>query len=213
VTISASRARSWLTVSFGFVLLGFFAWAGFALINLFLHFFSGLEKTVAVAIVAGSVTIVTSATTIALGKYYEGKRQAEAAIRDKKIELYDSFVSKLFTLFGGEGAANDAELAPFLRETQRKLLLWSGPDVLNAYGKWNRSLRTDNKDPKAKVLLEMIEFFLALRQDLGHSNRGVQKEYLVALLLKQPELYMTVIKSDPDVRFSRLVEIEKSAGL
>ena len=129
--------------------------------------------------VAGSVTIVTSTLTIVLGKYFEGRRQAEAALRDRKIDVYDTFVSKLFNLFGGgeEPIAGD-DLVPFLRETQRKLLLWSGPHVLNAYGKWNRSMRTNPADPQAKVLLEMVDFFLALRDDLGLSNHGLQREYL-----------------------------------
>ena len=50
---------------------------------------------------------------------------------------------------------------------------------------------------------------LQLRHDLGHSNRGVQKEYLIALLLQEPELFMAMLKTDREVRFSKLSKQKK----
>ena len=54
--------------------------------------------------------------------------------------MYDEFLSEFFKLFGDE-EDNDGDLVPFLREWQRKMIVWGGAPVMSAYIKWNKNLK------------------------------------------------------------------------
>jgi len=175
--------------------------------------FPTLDPEIAAAIIAGSVTIFSSVAVFILSKYFEAKAQRKAAHRDKKVELYSSFVEKLLGLFSGS-AAGDVNAAgitgPFLLEMHRKLILWSGPEVIKAYAEWNKELTTQRNGPRAKSMIRMIDFFLALREDLGHSNRGIKHEYLVRFMLRESALFMQMFKVNPDVTLNEIAAMEDS---
>jgi hypothetical protein len=69
-----------------------------------------------------------------LGRYLERKKEIESHFRAIKIKMYDEFLAEFFKLFGGN-AGSDVDLVPFLREWQRKMIVWGGAPVLVAY-KW-----------------------------------------------------------------------------
>jgi hypothetical protein len=206
-----SLVQKIVSIALGLALFMLLIWGGYRLITLFIGYFSNLDKTVAVAIVAGSVTVLTSTLTVVLGRYFESKRDRDAAHREKKTELYNEFLGKLFSLFlaDDEQKRKEEDLVPFLREIQRKLILWSGPDVVKAYADWHGILRTQGSAPGAKSMIKMVDFFLALRGDLGHSNKGIKRDHLVSFMLKNPELFMEMYRKNSDVSFEEIAAKEK----
>ena len=100
-------------------------------------------------------------------------------------------------------------MVPFLREIQRKLILWSGPEVIKSYAEWHFVLTTNPIKPKFESMVKMIDFYLALRKDLGHSNKGIKRDHLIRLMLQRPELSMNMYKKNPDVTFEEISEKEK----
>lgn len=202
-----------LSLFVGIVLLsmiGFMVWLGFKLTIYIFQVFTTLDTNLAVAIIAGSTTIIASTLAIVLGKHFEAKKGREVAHREKKVALYDDFLEKLFEIFLGEGGLKQAEFVPYLRDTQRKIILWASPNVIKSYADWHKELRLHMGNPKAKSMIKMIDFFLALRKDLGHSNKGIKHEHLARFMLKNPELFMQMYKQNSDISFDEIAKAEKS---
>ena len=119
------------------------------------------------AIIAGSTTIFAAVSALVLGRHYEAKNERDVAHREKKVILYDEFTLGLFKVFHDESNKPDQnqDLVTFLRETQRRLILWSGPKVVIAFAKWHSVLTSQGDTPKAEAMVSMVDFLLALRED------------------------------------------------
>jgi hypothetical protein len=171
------------------------------------------SSDIAVAIIAGSATIFASVLALVISRYYQTKREQLIAHREKKVELYDKFLHKLFELFSPEGRnkMNPSTLIPFLREMQTKLILWAGPNVITSYYDWHKALTT--KSGRAIQMIKMLDFFLAIRKDLGHSNRRVERKHLARALLKNPELFIQEFKKNPNITFEEISKLESKLGL
>lgn len=210
--VSKSGIREFVLASVGLLVLGFIGWGVYRLLCLFISLLSKANSTVAAAVVAGSLAVLSSTIAVVVGRNYEARRDREAAHRGRKTDTYDSFVNKLFAIFGGglaiEETEGDAGLIAFFREINRKLLLWSGPGGLKAYCEWQDELRRHEGDPRAESVIKMVDFFLALRKDLGHSNRGLKRDHLVGLVLQNPQFFMKLYQRNPSISLAELAAAE-----
>jgi len=198
----------------GFALVFCLIWGGYRFVIYAVHVFSSLDRNIAAAIIAASATIIASTIAIVLSKHYELKKERAVAHRDKKVGLYDEFLKELFDIFlMGQENKSPEDQVPFLREIQRKIILWSGPEVIKSYALWHKEMTLRLQSPRAKSMMKMIEFFLALRKDLGHSNKGLKREYLLRFMLKYPDLFMKLFRENPDVTLTEIAKAEKEAGL
>jgi hypothetical protein len=202
-----------LSVLFSLAVLSGLVWLTYKVIAIAYQAFASLDQNVAVAIVAGSTTVLASTLAVILTRYYQSKREREVAHRDRKIELYDEFMAKLFAIFLGdtERETKSEDLVPFLREIQRKLILWSGPGAIKAYAQWHKVLTTS--PPRADQMIKMVDFFLALREDLGHSNKGIKHSHMVRFLLRNSDLFMQEYQKNPNVTFAEIAALEEKLGL
>jgi len=207
------RFKNIVSGLFAFAFLGGLLWLFYKAVVVAYQAFASLNPNVAVAIVAASATVFGSTLALIVSRYYQSKREREVAHRDRKIELYDELMTKLFAIFLGdtEKETKSEDLVPFLREVQRKLILWSGPGAIKAYAEWHKVLTTH--PPRAIQMIKMIEFFLALRDDLGHSNKGIQHDHMVRFLLQQSDLFMQEYRKNPNVTFEEIAALEKKLGL
>jgi hypothetical protein len=127
----------------------------------------------AAALIAGAVTIIVATLTITIGRYYERKKELDALYRDKKTEIYDEFLKEFFQLFFSAGEKLEGQpeqgLTQFLREFTRKRILWSGPEVIEAFVTGKDHLVKGTPDAKSIFLTE--DFLLAIRKDLRHTNK------------------------------------------
>ena len=96
-----------------------------------------------------------------------------------------------------------------IEKIQRKIILWSGPEVIKTYADWHKELTSQKDKPRAKAMINMMDFFLALRKDLGHSNKGIKYDYLVRFMLKNPDLFMKMYRENPEVTFEKISQIEE----
>jgi hypothetical protein len=166
-----------------------------------------------VAIIAASATIFASILALLVSRYYQTKREQLIAHRERKVELYDKFLHRIFELFSTENKnkIDTSALSPFLREMQINLILWAGPSVLKSYYDWHKVLTT--KPPRAIQMIKMLDFFLAIRQDLGHSNRRIQRKHLARLLLRNPEWFIQEFKKNPNITFEEMIKYEPKLEL
>jgi hypothetical protein len=205
-----NKIKQILSMLLGLGIVGGLLWLFYKIIALVFQVLSTLDSNVSIAIVAGSATILASTLTVVITRYYQTKRDREVAHRDKKIDLYDEFLSKLFEIFLGDDKEkkNNKNLAAFLRETQRKIILWSGPDVIRAYAELHYELTTQGDIPKAKGMIKMMDFFLALRKDLGHSNSGIKHKHLIRFMLRNSDLFMQMYRNNPEVTLEEISKEE-----
>lgn len=193
-----------------FLLIGLFSSA----LNNLWEGFRTLDKTIAAAIVAGVFTVFVTTLTMFVGRYYEEKRKRTELHRDKKIQMYDDFIGRIFKLFAPgrleEAMDEQLELVEFLREHQRLFLLWSDAGVIKAFADWQKNMDGEHN---AKTILSMEKFFLAVRKDLGHSNWGIRKGDTIRYILKNTDFFLEQIKENPNITLAELSDLEKKAGL
>jgi hypothetical protein len=182
------------------------AWA----VHSFFTYVAAVPKEVGAALIAGTATILVATLTVTIGRYFERKRDLDALYRDKKTEIYDEFLKEFFGLFFSGGDKPDSprekELVAFLREFTRKLLLWSGPDVIEAFVAWKDHLTKGKPDAKTISLLE--GFLLAIRKDLRHSNSGLRKGFFARLFLREGSLFLSMAEKNPNVTLTEFASVE-----
>jgi len=166
-----------------------------------------------VAIIAASATIFASVLALVISRHHQTKREQLLAHREKKVQLYDTFLHKIFQLFSSENKTkiDTTTLTPFLREMQISLILWAGPNVVKSYYDWHKVLTT--KPGRAIQMIEMLDFLLAIRQDLGHSNRRLQRKHFARLLLRNPEWFIQEFAKNPDITFEEMIRRETKPEL
>ncbi|WP_219863061.1 hypothetical protein [Vreelandella piezotolerans] len=204
--------RKTLSFLFGLALLIGIFWGAYWLISQIWVQFKALDSRVALAAITAFTTVSVSTLTVVLGKYYERKKDIEAHYRQAKTEIYDEFLREFFKVFysehGEDEEAEDKSLVDFLREWQRKMVLWGGQDVLLKYIKWMTHLKKGNPDADSIFLME--DFFREIRKDLGHKNSKLEKGTFAHLILQNSELFLQMAKNNPKVTLADLAEAEKA---
>jgi hypothetical protein len=185
------------------VMFGFAAWCVYK----FFEYVSAVPKELGAALVAAAATVLVATLTVVLGRYYERKKERDALYRDKKTEIYDEFLKEFFPVLYGETRDSQADLVAFLREFTRKLILWSGPEVIEAFAAWKDHLAKGKPDAQSIFLTEA--FLLAIRKDLRHLNAGIRKGFFARLFLKEGALFLEIAKRNPHVTLEELAEIER----
>ena len=192
---------------FGFIFFAALIFGVYWLISSIWEQFTLLDEKIAVAALTAFSTVTVSTITIVVGKYYERKKDIEAHYRTKKTEIYDEFLKKLFETFFDSDTQDSEQLVTFLREWQRKVILWGGQDVLVSYLKWMQHLKKGN--PDADSIFFMEELFKEIRKDLGHKSSRLGKGTFAHLLLTNSELFLEMAAKNPKLTMAELVEVEK----
>jgi len=213
------RLSKLLLILVGLAFLLSAATIAFFALRSFFRYVSSIPKETGAALIAGAVTILVATLTVTIGRYFERKRELDALYRDKKTEMYDEFLKEFFQLFFSEGVTPEGQperdLVAFLREFMRKQILWSGPEVIEAFVAWKDHLSKVRPDARSIFLTE--DFLLAIRKDLRHSNYRLRKGFFAKLLLKEGSLFLAMAEKNPNLTLAELGEAEarlkaKSAG-
>ena len=105
-----------------------------------------------------------------------------------------------------ENPKSTESLVEFLREWQRKMILWGGQEVLRKYILWRNHLQKGVPDLKSMIMME--EFFLEIRKDLGHKNNKLEEGTFISLILRNSELLIKKAKEDPNITLEELSKFE-----
>lgn len=201
-----------LSVLIGFVLLGAILFFLFWMVNSAFQYLRSVPKEIAAPLITGAATIIVATITVMVGRYFERKKETDALYRDKKTEIYDEFLKKFFEVFFSSGEhQGDKEisddLVPFFREFTRKLVLWSGPEVIQAFVNWKDHLALGRPDAQSLILTE--NFLIAIRNDLRHPSRGLERGFFAKLFLTNGRLFLEMVKKNPHITLQELAEAEK----
>lgn len=207
-----SRLKSFLIGLMGLtILVGLAVLVGWMLYAFF-QYLAAVPKELGAALVAAAATVLVATITVMVGRYYERKKELDALYREKKTEIYDEFLKEFFMFFWSAGETDapstEKNLVPFFREFTRKLVLWSGPEVIEAFVAWKDHLAKGTPDAKSIFLTEA--FLSAIRKDLRHSNSGLRKGFFARLFLREGDLFLAMAAKNPDVTLAALAEVENA---
>jgi len=201
-----NRLRNFLSTLLGLALISLIIWGVCLGVQGAWRILVGVNPQLAVAVVAAATTLIASTATVMLGRYYERKKEIEAHFRSEKIKIYDEFLAELFRVFESGGETSD-DLVKFLREWQRKLVLWGGSNVLSTYFKWMGRLKSTT--PNAQTIFLMDEFFRALRSDIGQNSAGLERGAFANLILRHGDFFLLQAKKNPNITLDELSDLEK----
>ncbi len=168
--------------------------AVYALYRFFYFLVSGvlsLDTGVVAAIIASAATVLVSVFSLIYNQRQTKEREIAESHRPKKIKLYKRFMDEAIV-----GALRLAEkedgksiydkelqqhLKNFFLQFTADLIAWGSPQVIRAYKEYRKS-------PNSPYILFKVDDMLrAIRQDLGHSNRGIHSGDLIKLFLSDPD--------------------------
>lgn len=181
------------------VLVGAFGYGSYLLAD-------SIDPEIAGAAIAAASAVVISAMTLALGRYFEKKRELEALHREKKIPIYGEFLEGVLNVFYGGKNARKVDVTTLLQKWQTRIVLWGGADVVNAYLRWKHVLTTS--EPNAESLRVTDELVLAIRKELGHDDTGTTKDLIPRFILRDYQIFADAAKDNPKVALSVIAELE-----
>lgn len=152
--------------------------------------FTGLQKDVAAALIAGTTTVVVAVASVTAGKYYERKRAIEQEIREKKIPMYDEFVQFLFrTLMQGKAGKqiSEQETIQFFGRFTQKLMVWGSDEVVLAWSRYRRQFLIAEAPDTKQSVTRLEDLLMAIRRDMGHRNHRIERGDLLGLFINDVE--------------------------
>ena len=170
--------------------------------------------------IVGILTLSGAIFTVLKSTRANRALEIESHFREPKREMYNEFLKEIFDVFQNVGIdpskskkpdTDPDKLFASIIEFNRKVLLWGGPGVVQAYIKWKCHL--ENTVPNAETLFLMGDFILAKRKDLGLSNKGINRQILAAFILRNPDLFLEMSNKNPNVTLDELAQEEQARGL
>lgn len=184
-----------ISAMLGLLLLGGIAWVIVEAIQWLISLFSGIQKEVAVGIIAATATVTVSLVSVVFGRINERKKMAEQDIRNKKTAIYEELISSFmhFTLSHSEfGKARpekfgDAEekLLDIWLTSIPKMMIWASDDVLSKWSEFRSSSMSMPPGPVgvATMLYMTEDLILTIRKDLGHKNNQLARGSILRLFI------------------------------
>jgi len=122
-------------------------------------------------------------------KRQEQKSNIDLELRKQKVPVYQDFFDFLFgkMLAGGGKSATPDEMLEFLRGWTPKIMIWGSDDIIREYSNWRRVVQqpvADADEAAVRSLISVCSLVLAVRRDLGHTNKDIDTDTLARLFIK-----------------------------
>ena len=132
-------------------------------------------------IIAASVAILVTVITAVAGKLYEQHLKIRDELRAKKAPIYEKHIATFFKVLLAPKitgkALNQEEAATAFAGVAEQMIVWGSPDVIKAWNNFKAVAQT----AQGADLLEGI--FKAMRKDLGHEDKDLNKGDLLRLFV------------------------------
>jgi hypothetical protein len=146
------------------------------------------NPSVAAAIIGAMATALVGIGGVLLTQAQTRKREIAEAHRPRKVEIYQHFLEMTSRMMTRDNKAvtqrapSEKELADFFVKYKTNVILWASPQVIKAQLRFE-SASSDGEN----VLFAADRLYLAIREDLGLSNRGLSDRQLIKMYLKDPK--------------------------
>ena len=151
-----------LVVALGAALYGIFVW------------FDTVSAQVKVPLVTGVATVLVALITVVVSRYIDRRQQIQQAIRERKLPIYERFVSALLhALQSGDDASETGQtdlVAAFL-DFSREVVVWGSDEIVATWSSYVSSWRTASTDQHRLALtLQLEDLLVAIRKECGHKG-------------------------------------------
>ncbi|MBD2694492.1 hypothetical protein [Anabaena catenula] len=174
----------------GFLLLALICAFIYTIIKILVDLLLELDPRVAAAIVAATATVLVSVFSVLISKFLEQRVKIIQDNRDKKIPVYEELINFVFKIVKsvkkGEQLPED-EMENFMFSFTEKIIVWGSDDILQKFYKFKNN--NDTGDGREIALL-IEDLLLAIRKDLGHSNKGLSQGKILGLFISDFDKYM-----------------------
>ena len=156
----------------------------------FLSIFVTIDKSVQASIIAGAVALISVILTF----LKERNRSIREAHREKKVEIYSIFsdmIINVIIMSRKKGNVSDTfyssqEFLDRMFEMKKGLMFYGSPKVLNNFCAWQLYSEADHKIDSPTRMIELVgDVILAMRSDIGLSNRGLNSLSIQQLIITE----------------------------
>jgi ABC-type multidrug transport system fused ATPase/permease subunit len=183
----SEKTKSIFLGIFGLIIIGILGWGFIYLIKWIIEGLSKLNPNMAVAIVAGSVTVTVSILSVIISRHLENRAQIIKEHREKKIPVYEAQIKFLFKILMGSKtgkAPNEKEIIEFMSDNTQRIMIWGSDSVLAEFVKFRRlSLIADKLESPIDFMITYEDFLKEIRKDLGHKNKGLKRGDILSLFV------------------------------
>ena len=174
-----------LLLGFGLIIgAGYFSWV---ILIKFLSFLGNANPSVSAAVVGAMATVLAGVGGALYTQAQIKKREIEEAHRTRKVEIYKGFLDMIARIMAGQNesvsieAPSQQDLVDFMIEFKTDVILWGSAKVINAQLDFQRV-----SESGGNVLFAANNLYKAIREDIGLSNKGLNKHQLVKMYLRDP---------------------------
>lgn len=175
--------------------------------------FSTLNPELGAALVTGFFTVTVSIGAVVLGRYFEKAKEVTEVYREKRQKVYEEFIEQFqkITIEENSKPGKPDRMVTFLREFNRKIILWAGPDTVRAYV--DMMSRLTKNSGAASTVFSMETFYKAMRKDLGLSNTGILRGDFLSLTLRfnEAEEFVAASRENPHITLQELAARRNAA--
>ena len=145
-----------------------------------------VDPSVATAVIGSSTTSLVSIGVALYTQTQIKKREIEEAHRSHKVEIYKELLHQLGELIFNQRDSDapqiSEDLVKFINKHKTDVILWDSPKVVKAHLHFQEVSGMGT----ANVLLAVDELYKAIREDIGLSNKGLNKQELIKMYLRNP---------------------------
>lgn len=153
---------------------------------------TSLQPEVLGPLLVASGTVISVSITVVVGQLLQRRAAHEQAQRPKKVEIYERFMTKWFDFLQlGKPKdlrkpikPDDPELVKYFAQFAREVVLWGSGRVLADYSHFTAEIRAaQDEAARQRALFKFEKTMLSLRNDLGHTNRGIKEGDVLRLFV------------------------------
>jgi hypothetical protein len=148
--------------------------------------FSGINPTVGAGMVAAASTVFVSVFSVLVAKKLEHRAVLQQQIREKKIPQYEEMIRFIFRIVFaeklGQPLVTESEMVSQMAKFTENIVIWGSEDIVEAWYRF-RQVSSESNEPGVQVIFEVEQLLLAIRKDLGHSNKNLSRGKIIGLFV------------------------------
>ena len=174
----------------GFLVLGLLFFGAYWVISRVWDALSSAQA-IGAGIVAATLTGAVAIATTFINKHLDRKAQVVFQLREKKVPIYENIIQLVydFALAGKAGRTklSKEESLQRMATITEQLTIWGSDDLLKEYHRFRMSAirqgSTKEKTAPLETLRSVADLMLAVRKDLGHQNKEVDRRTVLGLFV------------------------------
>lgn len=157
----------------------FVLWGGFIAFGLFLQASATVQL--------GAITALISVIAFLYNNHHQQNREIKSRQFAEKRQAYQKFFDLMFDIFDAQRTGTPLEDTVVIQRmglVVKEIMVWGSADTINQYNAYMKTAQSTDSAEYGHAIKNMEALMRALRRDLGHNDRALDKLALSKLLIK-----------------------------